>query len=460
MDGSLAFKTGSVSSGIQSLHVNQVDFGGASSVLADIHVKTAATQATLTGSVDTATATPTTTIAFNDTSTLTINAPVSGTADNGVKVSFNETSNQAQGTASASFNATTNTLTINVNGTAGQLTNGSVIAAAINKDTSFTATSTGSSLEGYVQGADSNTSLAADETLAGGTGTSGLAAALTLDVSGNLGSVTLTFAAGVTTTAQAMATAINNETAQTGVTATATAGGGITFNSQQYGSAATVSVQVVSEGAGGTFGGSLSAPSANGTDISATVNGVAATGNGDTVSLNTPSLAFTAALNPATVAANTDYSFTVTGGGALFQLGPTVTSAQQVNLGIQSVTTGSLGSSVGQLYEIGSGQSAALATNPSLAGQIVQAALNQITSLRGQLGAFQTATLDSNISTLTAGVTNLTAAQSDIQDANFASESASLTQQQILVQSGTTVLGIANSNPANVLTLLQKASQV
>jgi flagellin len=137
-----------------------------------------------------------------------------------------------------------------------------------------------------------------------------------------------------------------------------------------------------------------------------------------------------------------------------------VTAAQQVNLGIQSVTTASLGGSSGNLYEIGSGQSAALATNPSLAGQIVQQALNQITSLRGQLGAFQTATVDANVSTLTNAVTNLTAAQSDIQDADFASESADLTQQQILVQSGTTVLGIANSNPANVLTLLQKASNV
>ena len=90
----------------------------------------------------------------------------------------------------------------------------------------------------------------------------------------------------------------------------------------------------------------------------------------------------------------------------------------------------------------------------------MQQALNDVTSLRGRLGAFQTATLDSNISTLTNAVTNLTAAQSDIQDADFATESANLTKQQILVQSGTTVMGIANSNPANVLTLLQKAAQV
>ncbi len=162
----------------------------------------------------------------------------------------------------------------------------------------------------------------------------------------------------------------------------------------------------------------------------------------------------------ANVSATGNYGFTVQSGGALFQLGPDVVGSQQAQIGIQSVNTGTLGGTAGTLFELGSGQQAALATNPALAGQIVQQALNTVTSLRGQLGAFQTATLDSNISTLTDAVTNLTAAQSDIQDADFASESANLTKQQILVQSGTTVLGIATSNPANVLTLLQKASSV
>jgi flagellin len=278
-----------------------------------------------------------------------------------------------------------------------------------------------------------------------------------LQVGGNAGSQLFTFDAG--TTAQQIATAINQATSDTGVTASAPGtGNAITFNSSGYGSAATVSVQVVSEGTGGTFGTSLAGvTNAAGTDIQATVNGVAATGQGNTVSLNTPGLALTAALTAGTTG---DVGFTVTGGGALFQLGPQVTSAQQVNLGIQSVDTGSLGGTVGYLYQLGSGQNASLSSNPALAGQIVQAALNSVTSLRGQLGAFQTATLDSNISTLTNAVTNLTAAQSDIQDADFASESANLTKQQILVQSGTTVLGIANSNPANVLTLLQKAATV
>ena len=49
---------------------------------------------------------------------------------------------------------------------------------------------------------------------------------------------------------------------------------------------------------------------------------------------------------------------------------------------------------------------------------------------------------------------NLTDAESQIRDADFAAETAALTRAQILVQSGTTVLQIANQNPQNVLALL------
>ena len=293
--------------------------------------------------------------------------------------------------------------------------------------------------------------------LLGGTGSAGLTANVVLQVNGNAGGQLFTFDEG--TTAAEMATALNQASNSTGVQASAI-GDQLLFNSTNYGSAANVAVKVVNEGTGGTFGSSLTATNESGKDIAATVNGVAATGQGNTVSLNSPTLAFSAALDPTQLTVGENVGFNVTGGGALFQLGPTVTSAQQFNLGIQSVDTSALGGTVGRLYEIGSGNNAALTTNASLAGQIVQSALNSVTSLRGQLGAFQTATIDSNISTLTNAVTNLTAAQSDIQDADFASESANLTREQILVQSGTTVMGIANSNPANVLTLLQKASQV
>jgi flagellin len=112
---------------------------------------------------------------------------------------------------------------------------------------------------------------------------------------------------------------------------------------------------------------------------------------------------------------------------------------------------------MGNLYELASGNSASLTKNAALAEQIVTAGANQVSELRGRLGAFQASTVDSNINALTSAVTNLTAAQSTIQDTDFAAESANLTREQILVQAGTSVLSIANKNPQNVLTLLQNA---
>jgi flagellin len=78
-----------------------------------------------------------------------------------------------------------------------------------------------------------------------------------------------------------------------------------------------------------------------------------------------------------------------------------------------------------------------------------------VTTLRGRLGAFQSTTLESNLVALGDTVSNLQEAESSIRDADFAKESANLTRAQILVQSGTSVLGIANQNPQNVLALLR-----
>ena len=104
----------------------------------------------------------------------------------------------------------------------------------------------------------------------------------------------------------------------------------------------------------------------------------------------------------------------------------------------------------GSLYELQSGGSLSLANNPSGAASVVNEALSEITSLRGRLGAFQSTTLQTNINTLQSTLSNLTSAQSNIQDADFAVETANLTRAQILVQSSTQVLQIANSNPQNV----------
>jgi flagellin len=96
-----------------------------------------------------------------------------------------------------------------------------------------------------------------------------------------------------------------------------------------------------------------------------------------------------------------------------------------------------------------------LGTNPTTAAEIVDEAINQITGLRGRLGAFQRTSLETNKNALNDTLVNLTEAESQIRDADFASETAALTRAQILVQSGTAVLSIANQNPQNALSLLR-----
>jgi flagellin len=196
----------------------------------------------------------------------------------------------------------------------------------------------------------------------------------------------------------------------------------------------------------------LSAPRATGTDIAATVNGVTANGKGNTLSVNTTTLDLSMTVADGS---STAVTFSITGGGAVFQLGPQVVSNQQARIGIGSVNTAELGGVDGRLYQLRSGNDSDLATDPNRATLIVDAALNRITSLRGRLGAFQRTTLETNVASLNDTVTNLVDAESSIRDADFAAETARLTRAQILVQSGTQVLAIANQNPQNVLALLR-----
>lgn len=84
----------------------------------------------------------------------------------------------------------------------------------------------------------------------------------------------------------------------------------------------------------------------------------------------------------------------------------------------------------------------------------VDSALQQINTAQAQLGAVQNR-FTSVVSDLQSSAQNLTSARSGIEDTNYASETASLTQADILQQSGIAVLSQANTNQKNVLSLLQ-----
>ncbi|MCL2624745.1 MAG: hypothetical protein FWD31_13870, partial [Planctomycetaceae bacterium] len=185
-----------------------------------------------------------------------------------------------------------------------------------------------------------------------------------------------------------------------------------------------------------------------GTDVEATANGQKLQSSGNNVSLNTTNLSFTATLNGNSEAGDS-YSFDIVSGGALFQLGPDVVSAQQVRLGIPSVMTSDLGGSLGVLSDLRSGGKADLSSTESvkLADRIVKDAITSVSSTRGRLGAIQKATLEANMTTLQNSIQALTSARSDIIDTDFAQESSNLTKYQILVQSGSRVLAISNQLP-------------
>ncbi|HEX3997800.1 MAG TPA: flagellin [Pirellulales bacterium] len=412
-----------------------------------------------------------------------ITAVNGGTAYNGVNVVL--TSGAAAGHETASYTTSTKTLTIatNANSTTSDL------VTAINNTGLFTAKPTVAGATGsYALGATS--AVTAGGASAGaaisnlqinqanfGTQTSlavnvdvtqqakqaalvysggALASATVLQLGGDNGYQVLNFAAG--TTISQIESAVNQSSDSTGVSASVN-GSQLTLSSTDYGSNSFVSAQALSGSfATHTISGNThtDATYTTGVDTAGTINGQEATGNGLSLSLNSTDLNVSFNVN-SSLASNTSFSFDITGGGANFQLGPNVVSAEQIRLGIPSVSSANLGGTSGSLYTLQSGGANALATNPDTASAIVQQAINQVADLRGRLGAFQSDTLQTNINALTNTVNNLTSAQSNIQDTNFATATANLTRAQILVQSGTSVLQIANQQPQQVLALLKGA---
>jgi flagellin len=194
-----------------------------------------------------------------------------------------------------------------------------------------------------------------------------------------------------------------------------------------------------------------------GQDIGATINGVTATGTGKTARINTDfldlslTLSDTGAQTLATINA-----LRITGGGAKFNLGPNVDITNQVSVGIKDVAARKLGSvDVGYLSDLAKGKDANVVTG-SLedAQEIINEAIDQVSALRGRLGAFQKNVVGATIRSLGVALENTSAAESAIRDTDFAAETAELTRSQILVNAATNVLAIANSQPQSVLKLL------
>jgi len=313
----------------------------------------------------------------------------------------------------------------------------------------------------------------------------------TLRIAGALGVGTIEVVSG--TSLANLVNAVNNLTSVTGVSASlisaSDATSGVVFNTTTYGSDPFVSVERIggpSDPAEDTVkifkaadayqngtGSIWAAASANltisnrdeGRDITALVNGTLADSSGLDLSIFSGSLSLQMEVNEdLATTLNGTTSFNITGGGALFQLGPEVNALQQTSIGVQSVASENLGGSLingrlNFLNSLKSGQdndlrSSAGRNDFSQASDIVGTSIDEVSILRGRLGAFERNTLNTNVRSLQAAFENLTSSASVIRDADFAVETSKLTRAQILTQASTSVLGLANQQASQVLSLL------
>ena len=147
-------------------------------------------------------------------------------------------------------------------------------------------------------------------------------------------------------------------------------------------------------------------------------------------------------------------------GGMQFQLGNTEGDQDRMIYSIPSMAMSNLGRIEwnGEEYNLQSvlgGGKASLSKDPVLAMRILTQAVDDVSTLRARLGAFQSNMLQTNVNSLNVAVENITKTESAIRDTDMAAASTEMTRYQIMQQAGTSMLAQANQMSQNVLGLLQ-----
>lgn len=270
-----------------------------------------------------------------------------------------------------------------------------------------------------------------------------------------------TFTTKSTDTLQTVLDQVNAASGITGVMASFTAGGVVTLTANEYGSDHAVNL-TDSNGVLLTAAGSP-APGVGVdavADVTIDTNGATAGGlvtvtfsggqglqlrdnNGNLINL-TPGN--TLGIGTATTIGN------LTSGTAQFQIG--AYDNQAVSYAMPVVFSTSLG--IGAIPGMSLADVDVTTQNGAQqAIQIIDDAITQLSQLRGQLGSFQKNFLESTVRSLNVATENLAASESQIRDADMASEMTAYTRYQVLQQSGMAMLAQANQAPQNILQLLR-----
>jgi flagellin len=313
------------------------------------------------------------------------------------------------------------------------------------------------------------TGTALGSTAGGAVATTGATGALTIKVgTGQAVSVasSSTFATAVSyqdgTSAFAKAAAFNAAGAS-GLTASATttvadaafAGATSTLGTGTY----NLSINGVA-----VFGGVAVGTGISTSAIAAQINQVSSQDGGVTAAIGAGGLTLTAA-DGSNITVAQSYGGDAAGGlsaavpNATYRGTVSLTAGAQISIG---------GTSAADLGAVGlTATTTSLSANSTLSQQNVQtvsganktiesvdSALATVSAFQSQLGAIQNR-FTAAVGNLQSTAQNLTQSRSTIQDADFAAETANLTQSQVLEQAGISVLAQANQQPQLILKLLQ-----
>ncbi|MDH5560585.1 MAG: flagellin [Deltaproteobacteria bacterium] len=246
---------------------------------------------------------------------------------------------------------------------------------------------------------------------------------------------------------------------------------------REYGSEPSFGVMVNADGILGDDSGSLQ-ESVQGTDVQGTIGGELAHGDGQylTAAKGTKAegtvIQYTGGLNtepildaegnpvvdeegnPVDPREISEGAVYITNNSLTFQVGPDQGQTSRINLPSVNTYVMSQGVKNESGYNNLSEIDVTTAQGAQDALALIDQSIYEITSARGNLGAFQKNTLETNLNNLRYATENMIAAESGIRDTDMASEMSEFTKQQILLASGTAMLGQANQTPKAVLNLL------
>lgn len=255
---------------------------------------------------------------------------------------------------------------------------------------------------------------------------------------------------------------VNLQSAETGVTAALVPSAGnfaVSLTSTKFGSKFPINyleTQDILNGGNGATPAvgtnavfTMTAPTTNGNQTETFTGGQGPDADGLTLTSPSGNRLVVTQIGNATAGAQTIGQVTV--GSMRFQIG--ALSDQSALFSIPSIYADTLGTSSIpglnlSLIDVTNQQGA---TN---AMKVIDEAVSQVATLRGNLGSFQKNFLESTARSLDVAHENLQASESQIRDADMAMEMSEYTRVQVLRQSGVAVLSQANQAPQAILQLL------